>query len=140
MAESVFKSKVEAAGLDHRFLIESAGTAGYHVGEWPDNRTIATLAGNRIDHYSRARKLKKSDLTEFDFVLAMDHSNLSDILLLKNEFSSAKIELFRNYDETPENFIVPDPYYGDMSDFSHVYNIVNRCSENLLKSIIEHDL
>lgn len=136
MAESVFKHKVDKAGLLDKFEIASVGTAGYHIGESPDNRTIATLAGHGIDNYSKAQQLKTADLEYYDLILAMDYANQADILQLSQNNSKAKIELFRNYDTVKGDLIVPDPYYGDMSDFSNVYQIVERCSENLLKSLM----
>ncbi|MFY0673153.1 MAG: low molecular weight phosphotyrosine protein phosphatase [Bacteroidia bacterium] len=136
MAESVFKEKVNQAGLASRFQVDSAGTAGYHIGEWPDNRTIATLNGHGIDYYSKARQLQKTDLEEYDFIMAMDHSNYADILMLKDGDSKSKIEMFRDYDSTKGDLVVPDPYYGSMNDFKNVYDIVERCSANLLEAII----
>jgi protein-tyrosine-phosphatase len=136
MAESVFRDKVNKAGLSHKFQIDSAGTAGYHIGEWPDNRTIATLNGHGIDEYSKARQLKRADLESYDYILAMDHSNYSDILMLKDDNSKAKIEMFRDYDDIKDDLIVPDPYYGSMSDFKKVYDIVERCSNNFLDAVI----
>jgi protein-tyrosine-phosphatase len=136
MAESVFRDKVNKTGLSHKFQIDSAGTAGYHIGEWPDNRTIATLNGHGIDEYSKARQLKSVDIESYDYILAMDHSNYSDILMLKGANSKAKIKMFRDYDDIKDDLIVPDPYYGSMSDFKKVYDIVERCSNNFLDAII----
>lgn len=136
MAESVLRDKVNKAGLSHKFQIDSAGTAGYHIGEWPDNRTIATLNGRGIDDYSKARQLNRNDLDEYDYILAMDHNNYSDILMFNENHSNAKIEMFRNYDTHKGDLVVPDPYYGTMSDFKNVYEIVERCSSNFLKAVI----
>lgn len=135
MAESVFSAKTKELGLENNFEIESAGTAAYHIGEWPDSRTISTLLQNGIDNYSRARQVKKADLAYFDYVFAMDNSNLSDLLLLKDESSTAQISLYRDFDNEKGDKIVPDPYYGSQKDFDLVYEMVSRSSNGFLKSL-----
>jgi len=134
MAESVFRQTVKDSGLLDRFSIESAGTAGYHTGEKPDYRCIQTLEKHGIDYYSRARTVRKSDLSAFDMVLAMDHSNLLDLESLQ-EGDNQRIELFRTYDPTPGDYVVPDPYYGTISDFENVYDMVSRTSIALLEHL-----
>lgn len=135
MAESVFKHVVTDRGLSHRFSIESAGTANYHLGENPDHRCIKTLAHHGIDDYSKARQVKESDLVQFDLVLAMDHSNLMELEALAMG-PMEHIQLFRTFDPVPGDFAVPDPYYGELKDFEEVYDMVLRTSEALLEHLV----
>ena len=43
MAESVCRHILESQGLQDQFHVDSAGTAGYHIGKSPDPRTLKVL-------------------------------------------------------------------------------------------------
>ncbi len=47
LAEGIFSHLVDAAGFADRFEIDSAGTGGWHQGEHPDQRSIATARASR---------------------------------------------------------------------------------------------
>lgn len=79
MAEAIFRHKVEAAGLSDSFVIESAGTGDWHVGQLPDPRTIKVLAANGVTKLTRARQVKSTDFSEFDQIIAMDIANERDL-------------------------------------------------------------
>lgn len=136
MAEAIFREKVNNLNLSHNFEIDSCGTASYHVGEKPDRRTIKVLEKNGIKTQHIVRQFKKSDFENFDHILVMDNSNYLDIAnLATNESQRLKINLFAKFDsQTPDNQ-VPDPYYGNMEDFEHVFSICERASNEFLKSI-----
>jgi protein-tyrosine phosphatase len=58
-AEGVFRHRAEAAGLAHRFHIDSAGTHG-HVGEPPDARSMEYAAKRGYDlSAQRSRKVRR---------------------------------------------------------------------------------
>ncbi|KAJ5930409.1 Protein-tyrosine phosphatase low molecular weight mammalian [Penicillium verhagenii] len=79
MAEGVFRNVAES----HPAIgeIDSAGTGAYHTLEPPDSRTMSTLRRHNITNYSHAaRKVSKDDFLKFDYLLAMDKSNLRDLL------------------------------------------------------------
>lgn len=138
LAEAIFKKKVIERNLQHRFSADSCGTANYHVGDPPDSRTISNALRNntRIDHIGR--QLAASDLSEFDLVLAMDESNLKNIQRLPgSERFSHKIKLMRAFDSHGLNEPVPDPYYGTESDFQNVFDILDRATDGLLRSLEE---
>ncbi|CAI7616405.1 unnamed protein product [Penicillium discolor] len=78
MAEGVFRNLAGA----HPSVgeIDSAGTAAYHSLEPPDSRTMSTLRRHKITDYEHAaRKVTREDFLTFDYVLAMDKSNLRDL-------------------------------------------------------------
>ncbi|MBI1185488.1 low molecular weight phosphotyrosine protein phosphatase [bacterium] len=137
MAESIFRELVTSKGLQAQFEIDSAGTAGYHVGENPDERTIRVLVDNGIYHFSKARKVKATDLGYYDQILAMDLENQSDLsLLAQNESERDKIQLFRNFDPVQSmKQEVPDPYYGTMRNFVEVFEMLHRTSTAFLEKI-----
>jgi protein-tyrosine phosphatase len=135
LAEAVFKHKVKERGLENYIEADSCGTANYHVGDCPDVRTIANAKKNgiRIDHLGR--QLKPSDLVYYDFILAMDEKNHSNILRLENAHDHKhKISLMRHFDPIDKGD-VPDPYYGKEEDFQKVYDILNRTMDNFIKQI-----
>ena len=137
VAEGVFRQQVEAAGLAGRFLIDSAGTSGQHRGEAPDRRSAAEAArrGLQLDH--RSRRVSAADLRRFDWVLAMDRSNLAKLQQLKGASDRAKIALFRDFDPTaPPDSEVPDPYYGGPGGFAEVHDICARAAAGLLAGLI----
>jgi protein-tyrosine phosphatase len=142
-AEGVFRHLVSAAKLDDAFEIESAGTAGYHSGEAPDNR--ARAAGRRagIAIAGHARQFLSSDFDRFDYVIAMDATNSADLTRLAPDSDSAsKIRLLRSFDPAaPAQAPIPDPYYGSASDFDEVLELCLVACQHLLREIrAEHRL
>ena len=96
MAEAIFNHKIRERGLDNVFEADSCGTGNYHIGDQPDPRTIANAKKNKVAISHCARQLSSEDLDRFDYVLAMDSSNLQNILRLSNSHQHAgKICLMR---------------------------------------------
>src|SRR5437870_397905 len=79
MAEGVFQTLINEAGLSDQISIDSAGTTSYHVGDRAHLETRRTLEKNGINYDGRARVLTRADLQAFDYILAMDDDNLADI-------------------------------------------------------------
>lgn len=139
LAEGVFKKLVREHGLEDRIEARSSGTGGWHVGEGADPRMRATALkyGVDIDRHLGAQ-LRSSDLEEYDHVFVMDKSNLHDTLYLDGRDSFGhKVRLFREFDPEPEDYQVPDPYYGGASGFDRVYEIIDRTARTLLHRLIE---
>ena len=137
LAEGVFRKVVEEAGLAERFEIDSAGTSDYHRGEPPDPRTVEVAArrGLKLEH--AARQVTMSDLESFDYVIAMDASNLGKIeRLARQQRGRAEVHLLRAFDpEAGDDLEVPDPYFGGADGFENVHEMVERASEGLLEHI-----
>ena len=133
-AEGVMAHLVEREGLRAQFVIESAGTAGYHVGERPDRRTLATARARGVELPSRARQWQLADFARFDLVLAMDHDNRERLLAMApDELSRGKVLLLRSFDpESPLDAEVPDPYYGGPDGFERVFDICEAACRGLL--------
>lgn len=131
-AEAVFRHKVREAGLESRFRIDSAGTHGYHVGDPPDHRSIATALAMGVDMRDlRARKVSASDFNEFDYILAMDSGHFSHL----SRFDNADGRLFMYLTETDRRDM-PDPYYGSQKDFDLVLRLVGEETDRLLRRLI----
>ncbi len=137
LAEGVFAGYIAQKGLSDRFSCDSAGTAGYHIGACPDDRSVkvARSYGIHLNHFGK--KLSAPDFEEFDVILAMDENNLKDINELKRKVNGkASVLMFRDFDPEGKGD-VPDPYYGTMDDFEEVYQICRRTSENLLQYLLK---
>lgn len=127
MAEAVLKHELRKAGRD--WTVDSAGTGGWHEGESADPRTVKVLARHGVPPPSRARQIRAADGQNFDLILAMDRGHLRD---LESFRSPAEVRLFLAGADTPVDE-VPDPYYGDITDFEYVFTLVKAGVDNLLK-------
>lgn len=141
LAEAIFKTKISKRGFDHLVEADSCGTANYHVGDKPDHRTITNAKKNgvTIDHFGKQLSVKHLD--EYDLILAMDQSNHLNILRLdKAEKNVNKIFLMRSFDQDRDLDEVPDPYYGDESDFQKVFEILDRSTDLFIKFLEKEHL
>lgn len=128
LAEGAFRKVVEDLGAGERVLIDSAGTGGWHQGEAPDPRSIAVAARNGIDiSAQRARQVVKADFSRFEYILAMDNSNLTNLRKLSPAETPARLRLFLE----AEGMDVPDPYYGGPAGFETVFRMVMQGAEDL---------
>lgn len=111
--------------------VDSAGTAGYHIGNHPDKRMTATAFEHNIDISNlRARQFEVEDFDNFDIIFAMDSSNFNKIVALaRNEDDKQKVKMM-----LPEGN-VPDPYYGGDEGFEHVYELLLEACQNFVDSI-----
>ncbi len=132
LAEGILKSKVD---LKHVF-VDSAGTAGYHIGNPPDERSIDVARKYGLDISSqRCRRFDPMDFFEFDHIFAMDRSNYSNIIALANNAEHAnKVKLL--LDEVDLGMVeVPDPYYGGPEGFDRVYEMIDAACEVIAKKL-----
>lgn len=135
LADGLLKKKVNDLNLD--VLVDSAGTANYHVGKAPDHRMreTANKFGYSIDEL-RGRQFVVADFDKFDRIYAMDKSNYANIVkLAKNEEDIQKVKLILNESHPGKDLEVPDPYYGGEQGFIEVYNLLNEATDVILASI-----
>lgn len=135
LAEGVFRDKVQKAGLEDRFEIDSCGTSAFHIGEQPDPRSRANAVENGIYLNHQARQFVEADFSEFDYILPMDASNYRNVMNLKPEGPAGAVALMRAFDSESRGADVPDPYYGGEMGFQNVFDILDRSTEALLESI-----
>ncbi|TDZ71562.1 Low molecular weight phosphotyrosine protein phosphatase [Colletotrichum trifolii] len=140
MAEGIFRhitQKPPYKGLITK--VDSCGTAAYHVGDPPDERTMETLEDHGIEDYVHAgRKISPSDFNKFDYIFAMDRSNLQDLQRLQqrgNPDSKAKVMLFGEFSGGRRPEVVEDPYYGGSEGFAKAYEQCTRFSDNFLRTV-----
>ena len=137
LAEGVFRHQVKEMQIEGLFQVDSCGTAAYHIGELPDERSVANAEKNGVAYTHRARQFKTSDFHNFDIILPMDDSNKRDIEALMPFDAKAKVFKMRHFDHFDHNADVPDPYYGGADGFQEVFEIVDRSNKGLINYLIE---
>ncbi|WP_344072274.1 low molecular weight protein-tyrosine-phosphatase [Microbacterium sediminicola] len=137
MAEVVFRSLADQAGLGDRVASASAGTGDWHVGERADTRTLEALQrrGYAGDQH-RARQFTHRDFVASDLVLALDRSH-ERILRgwARTEADADKIALLMSFDPHAATMDVPDPYYADAQMFDEVLGMIDRASRGLFRQL-----
>ncbi len=135
-AEGVFRAVVRAQGMEEIIFIDSAGTHAYHLGEPPDARAQAAAARRGIDLSGlRGRQATALDIESFDYILAMDRENLTNLHALSPQGHEHKVRLFMDFaPERPERE-VPDPYFGGTSGFDRVLDMIEEAANGLLEHI-----
>lgn len=136
-ADGVMVALVEQAGLAARVLVDSAGTSAHHVGEGADRRSAAVARQRGYALTSRSRQFVDADWERFDYVLAMDRSNLGNLQRMPGATSfSGTLALFRDFDpQSPSGADTPDPYYGGATGFDEVLDLCERGCRGLLEHI-----
>ena len=132
-AEGVLRALAarEAPGLS--LEVDSAGTAGYHVGEPPDPRTRAAALRRGYNLSAlRARMVEPSDFERFDLILAMDEENLRMLRRRAPAQSQPRLRLLLEFAPEAGTTEVPDPYYGGPNGFEDVLDLVERAARGLI--------
>jgi protein-tyrosine phosphatase len=139
LADGILLRKIKEQSLD--VIVDSAGTANYHIGKAPDHRMIQTAAkhGTTLS-FLRARQFTSKDFQNFDHILVMDQSNYDNVAKLAHHSDDLKkVEFFLQYLYPNQKAAVPDPYYGTLKDFEEVYQLVDKATDALIQKLIhEH--
>ena len=135
-AEGIMEKKAEGLSIN----VESAGTAGYHIGTLPDARMRSHASKRGYPLNSRARKFNPAvDFDKFDMIIAMDKENLRDLQSMDTgKQYREKLSLMTDYCQKITADEVPDPYYEGPEGFEHVLDILEDACGGLLKKI-EHE-
>jgi protein-tyrosine phosphatase len=134
-AEGVFRHKVRASGLENAFEIDSAGTAGFHVGEEPDSRAVraARRRGYSLEG-QLARQVIPSDFKRFDLLVAMDRGHFNHLRrMASNEAARLRVVMMSSFSSRaggPPD--VPDPYYGAGDGFERVLDMLEDAADGLI--------
>jgi len=136
--EAVLRAFVERDGLDG-VVVDSAGTAAWHVGKLPDRRSAEAAAGRGYVMNSRGRQVQAEDFEHFDLLLAADSQNLADLqALAPDDASASRAMLLRSFDPASVaagQLDVPDPYYGGSDGFDYVLDVIEAACEGLVTEI-----
>lgn len=138
-AEGVFLQRLAAAGLQERYVVDSAGTGSWHVGKPADARMRSAAARRGIHLPSRARQLEAADLQRFDRILTMDTDNLATVQALARRSRAAEqravVEPLVRYCRHLSAREVPDPYYGGEEGFERVLDLLEDACDGLLMAL-----
>lgn len=135
LGDGILRRKISELGL--KIVVDSAGTADYHVGKAPDSRMISTAKRRGTDiAFLRARQFSVQDFQDFDLIYVMDKSNYQNVIrLAQNENHREKVRFALDELFPGEEQEVPDPYYGGQDGFDHVYDLMDKVTEKILKRI-----
>ena len=134
MAEFVMKDMVRKAGLENQFHIASAATSGEELGNpvYPPARR--KLAEHGIDCSGKtARRLRKSDYTQYDLLIGMDQANLRNMHRMCGGDPEGKLHLLLDFTNRPGN--VADPWYT--GDFETTWRDVEQGCQGLLQELAQ---
>ncbi|KIS69530.1 putative protein-tyrosine-phosphatase [Mycosarcoma maydis] len=133
MALAVFEHTANMAGVRSHFgILDSCGTAAYHTGEEPDERTTQLCQRRNIpiDLNNTARAITRDDFFTFDVIFGMDTNNVRNLKSIQPPASKAHVRLFGHVDD---NQPVADSYYT--GDFETTYKQVLRYSHAYLAEL-----
>lgn len=133
LAEGILQHKVNEAGLS--WVVESAGTNEYHIGEPPHHlsQKVAQLNGIEICD-QRARRFKASDLEEYDLIYAMSKDVINDMKSMAgNKWKQEKVKLLMEELHPGQQKDVPDPWYGPEPGYHEVYKMIEAACEKILQ-------
>lgn len=134
LAECVFLHKINQRGVADRFMVDSAGTGGWHAGEPADARMRTVASAHGITINGRARQVRDDDFRRFDYIICMDDENRNNLLAMGAP--PERIALLLEFDTVREMREVPDPYYGEQDGFELVYSVVDRACEGLMNELL----
>lgn len=132
-AEGVTRTLAAQEAPELTLHLDSAGTAAYHAGSAPDERTVAVAArrGYALEGL-RARVITPEDFTTFDLILAMDNDNLAVLRKRAPATAQQRLRLFLEFAPEQERREVPDPYYGGPNGFEDVLDLTEAAARGLL--------
>lgn len=132
MAEGMFKRMIEEKGLSRQFIIESRATSSYEIGNPPHHGTERIL--RRIGVSTKgmySEKITQGDFEFFDYIVAMDSSNVRNLMAMSDSKYHSKIQKILDID-------VPDPYYT--LDFDETFELLSEGLNQLWKKVKEEKL
>lgn len=134
LAEGILASKLPK----DKFIVDSAGTGSWHVGDKPDSRSIATAKKHGIDiSNQKAKHFTAAFFDEFDYIYVMDESNYKNVISLSSsQKQKEKVILILEVLSNKNLVEVPDPYYGLQDGFDTVYEMLDKATDIIAQNLI----
>ena len=134
LAEGILKHKVKKAGL--HWVVESAGTNSFHIGQSPHPFSCKVAMENEIDITGQvARRFSVRDFEEYDIIYAMAGEVIEEMKeMTGTQFNENKVRLLLDEIEPGSGKDVPDPWYGPMEGYYPVFSMI----EEACQAIIQH--
>lgn len=155
-AEAVMNKVLSDRGLNEKYFVDSCGTGGgsldwymengfsHHTGSAPDIRMqyAAKQRGYVLD--TRSRPLNKEDFDRFDYIVAMDSSNIDSVETARQHWgiddkANVKVMLMSEFssDESFRGKGVPDPYYSGQDGFDHALDLILDSCNGLVDFLVK---
>jgi protein-tyrosine phosphatase len=133
MAEKVYATALERAGLADQVQVSSAGTGPWHAGDPADERAAEVLRRNGYPDEHVARQVNPEHL-EADLLLAAGNDHVTALTRALGRAEAAeKVRLLRSFDPAAEpGAEVPDPYYGGDDGFDDVLAMIEATMPGLI--------
>ena len=115
MAQNIFRTALDDAGLGGKVRVTSCGITGFHVGEPADNRARTELLAHGYSDAHVAALLGPEHF-DADLFLAMDGGHVRE---LERKRLGDRTRLLRSFDPSApaDDPALLDPYYGGTEDF-----------------------
>ncbi|HCS12308.1 MAG: protein tyrosine phosphatase [Zetaproteobacteria bacterium CG06_land_8_20_14_3_00_59_53] len=131
LAEYIVRQRAIERGFSGRFHLESAGTGDWHIGKGADRRMQQTAAAHDIDLAPhRASQITRSRIGQWDWFIAMDATNRSDLLSMGA--NPDRTLMMRQFEHEGRTADVPDPYYGGEEGFEEVFQLLRDNADALI--------
>ncbi len=136
-AEGVLRAVVTEAADEDRWLIDSAGTGNYHIGDLPDHRMRVHARRRGIELTHRCRQVRPADFDDFDMIIPMDASNERNLrAMAATPEHEAKIVPMASFIDMAMRYDhVPDPYYEGAEGFELVLDLLQNGCANLYDTL-----
>ena len=134
-AECTFRKLLEESGLSNKITCDSAGTIGSHQGNPPDSRMRQAAQARGLTIAGSARMINDQDYQKADLIVTMDDFNFSEVSKLAPAPAlKKKMRPFCDFVSTDDRE-VPDPYYGGVSGFEKVLDLMDDGCQQILEHI-----
>lgn len=133
LAEGVLQEKAKKAGLN--WVIDSAGTNGFHDGEHPHHLSQKVARANGIDISRQiSRRFTKNDIDNYDkiYIMAADVA-VEMKTILSGKPTADKVVYFLDCLYPGQNRDVPDPWYGDEDGYHEVYTLIEKNCDAIIE-------
>ena len=139
LAEGILQAKARQAGLD--WIVDSAGTNGFHTGEAPHHQSQKVALLNGIDISKQvSRKFVKADLERYDKIYVMAADVLDEMsIILGGKGRGNKAELFLNSIYPGQNMDLADPWYGTEDGYHDAYALIDEACDAIIEQYLTHE-
>jgi protein-tyrosine phosphatase len=133
LAEGILQQKANKQQLN--WVVESAGTNGFHNGEPPHPLSQKVAKANGIDISQQiSRQFVANDFDSYDKIYVMAGDVYDDVQRMAGvKFDSNKIDFFLNEINPNTNAAVPDPWYGNEDGYVKVYKLIAETCDAIIE-------
>ena len=126
MAKFVFEDLLKKKGLESKYFVDSAGTSNEETRNDMHYGTKDKLNEKGVAYTKhKAKQMKKEDYEKYDYIIAMETSNIKGIMRIIGEDKKNKVCRLLDYTRNPRD--IADPWYT--GNFEITYNdIVEGCN------------